>query len=152
MYRKILLPLDGSELAECALPHMDAVARGCDAADVILLRVVEPLHLPGDYVISPKERAKIEKEHRSEAEKYLAELKGRLKGDGLRVRSEVIQGKVAESIVDYARERGADLIVMATHGRSGISRWTLGSVADRVIHLSSVPVLMVRAPGCAPAV
>ncbi len=150
MYRKILLPLDGSELAECALPHMEAVARGCEAADVILLRVVEPLNLPGDYVISPGDRERTEKEHRADAGKYLAQLKSRLDGKGLSLQTEVIEGRVAEGIVDYAAGHGVDLIVMATHGRSGISRWALGSVADRVVRLASVPVLMVRAPGCAP--
>ncbi len=59
-------------------------------------------------------------------------------------------GGVAEGIADYATKNDADLIIMATHGRSGISRWVLGSVADRVLRSSCVPVLMVRAPGCEP--
>ena len=150
MYRKILLPLDGSELAECAITHAEAIAGGGDV-EVMLLRVIEPLYLPGDYVISQEDRDRIEAEHRTAAEDYISRMKSRLKDRGMNVSAEVIEGKIAESIVDYAADRGVDLIVMATHGRSGISRWTLGSVADRVIHLSSIPVLMVRAPGCAHA-
>jgi nucleotide-binding universal stress UspA family protein len=149
MYRKILVPLDGSELAECAIPHMEAIARGCNVVDVVLLRVIEHIHLPGEYVISEKDRERMEARHRADAEKYMDELAARVAGDRMTVRAEVIAGKVADAIVQYAERHDVDLIVMATHGRSGISRWSLGSVADRVIHHSSVPVLMVRAPGCA---
>ena len=151
MYQKILVPLDGSELAECAIPHMEAIAKGCHTVDITLLRVIEPLNLPGDYVISHKDRKRIESEHRSAAEDYLRQLLSRLGDGGVGLHSEVIAGKVAEGIVDYAEKHEVDLIVMATHGRSGVSRWSLGSVADRVVRLACVPVLMVRAPGCAPA-
>ena len=150
MYRRIMVPLDGSELAECALPHMEAIARGCQTVDVILLRVVEPVNLPGDYIISQTDRERIEKKHRSVAEDHLEQLTSRLKDRGINVQSEVVAGKVAESIVTYAENNEVDLIIMATHGRSGISRWSLGSVADRVVRLACVPVLMVRAPGCVP--
>jgi nucleotide-binding universal stress UspA family protein len=66
----------------------------------------------------------------------------------IRVRSEVLAGKAAESLAEYASKNGVDLIVIATHGRSGISHWYWGSVAERVLRSSCVPVLMVRAPGC----
>ena len=150
MYRKILVPLDGSELAECSLPHVEAVARGCEAPKIVLMQVTEPIHLPGDYVISDKDRKRLETQHRSAAEQYLGRLRRRLGEDGLSVSDAVVSGKVAETIVDYAEKHDVDLIVMATHGRSGVSRWALGSVAERVLRLSCVPVLMVRAPGCAP--
>ena len=152
MYDKILLPLDGSELAECAIPHMEAIARGCHAVDIVLLRVVEPLNLPGDYVISHKDRQRIEKEHRSAAEDYLRRMLSRLGNGGVGLHSEVVEGRVADTIVEYAENNRVDLIVMATHGRSGVSRWSLGSVADRVLRQARVPVLMVRAPGCAPEI
>jgi nucleotide-binding universal stress UspA family protein len=147
MYQKILVPLDGSELAECALAHVEAIAKGCQVVDIVLLRVIEPLHLPGDYVISEKDKARIESQRRGAAEDYLGMMAEQLSGRGLSVSSEVIAGKVADSIVDYANKQGVDLIIMATHGRSGVSRWTLGSVADRVVHHAGVPVLLVRAPG-----
>ena len=150
MYRKILVPLDGSELAECSLPHVEAVARGCEAPEIVLMQVTEPIYLPGEYVISDKDRNRLEEQHRSAAEQYLGGLGRRLGEDGLSVSDAVVSGKVAETIVDYAEKHDVDLIIMATHGRSGVSRWALGSVAERVLRLSCVPVLMVRAPGCVP--
>ena len=150
MYRKILVPLDGSELAECAIPHVEAVARGCEAPQVVLMQVTEPIYLPGEYVISEKDRQRLEALHKAAAEEYLGGLRGKLGENGLSLAAVVISGKVAETIVDYAEKNDVDLIVMATHGRSGVSRWALGSVAERVLRLSRVPVLMVRAPGCVP--
>lgn len=85
------------------------------------------------------------------AEHYLARLIGRVKYDDTNVTSEVLTGgRSADMINEYATKNGVDLIIMATHGRSGISRWVWGSVADRVLRSSSVPVLIVRAPGCVP--
>ena len=123
MYQKIMAPLDGSELAECVLPHVEFVAKGCGAPNVIFVRVVDPVQLPVGT-----------------------------QSDGVNLRTDVIVGKVAESLAEYAEKNGADLIIIATHGRSGISRWAWGSVADRVLRSSCVPVLMVRAPGCIPGI
>ena len=148
MYRTILVPVDGSELAECAIPHVEAIARGCDSPQIVLMQVTEPIHLPGEYVISEKDRKHLEAQHRAAAEEYLGRLTRRLGDSGLSLASAVVSGKVAETIVDYAEKHDVDLIIMATHGRSGVSRWALGSVAERVLRLSCVPVLMVRAPGC----
>lgn len=145
MYRKILVPLDGSEVAECALPHMKAVAAGCDVVEVLLLRVIGPLPLPGEYIISEGDRVRLESQHRSEAQSYLEKLTKQLGESGLEVRTDIVEGEAAESIVAFADKQGIDLIVMATHGRSGIGRWALGSVADRVVRYSGVPVLLVRA-------
>ncbi|MFC1963692.1 universal stress protein [Chloroflexota bacterium] len=158
MYQKILVPLDGSELAECVLPHVEFVTRGCSAPNVIFMRVVElaPLLLGNftDYVEgltdAEAEQAKIRMDstRRSTANEYLDELLSRIKYDWAKLHSEVISGKAAESIAEYAEKNNIDLIIMATHGRSGMSRWVLGSVADRILRSSCVPVLMVRAPGC----
>jgi len=154
MYKKIMVPLDGSDLAECVLPHAEAIAMGCEVKNVIFVRAVEPLHLPSssEWVPTPEERERIESSHRSEAQDYLAELVGRLKYGGVDLQSEVIMGKAAESLADYAEKNGVDLIVIATHGRSGVSRWMWGSVADRILRSACVPVLMVRAPGCVPGI
>jgi len=84
----------------------------------------------------------------SEAEIYLKALVQGSKFNGAEVESQVKMGHVAETLVDYATAHGVDLIVIATHGRSGASRWVWGSVADRILRASCVPVLMVRAPGC----
>ena len=154
MYQKIMVPLDGSDLAECVLPHAEAIAMGCEVKNVIFVRAVEPLHLPSssEWVPTPEEQQRIESSHRSDAQDYLTELVGRLKYDGADLQSEVIMGKAAESLADYAEKNGVDLIVIATHGRSGVSRWVWGSVADRILRSACVPVLMVRAPGCVPGI
>jgi len=152
MYRKILVPLDGSKLAECVLPHVEAVSKGREAGNVILIRVVEPLDIPtrGGMALSKDDLYQMEMERRSEAEKYLKQVASRLKRKGLVVRSEVLEGKAPETIAEYTKKNGVDLIVLATHGRSGISRWYWGSEADRILRSVCVPVLMVRAPGCIP--
>ncbi len=147
MYSKIIVPLDGSELAECVLPHVEAIAKGCEVPEVAFLYVVERSDSAyWDFTRKDKENAT----------NY---LEGKVKSftdKGLSAQFEVIlkipaEG-VAESITDYATKKGADLIVIATHGRSGISRWVYGSVADRILRSSCIPVLMARAPGCVPGI
>jgi nucleotide-binding universal stress UspA family protein len=155
MYGKILVPLDGSELAECVLPHVESIARGCGTQSVVFIRVVEPFRLPGGYYgpgFSPEDITRIEADNKAGAENYLAKLVGRTKYDGVTVQSKVIIGKPADSIAEYASKNAVDLITIATHGRSGISRWAWGSVADRVLRSACVPVLMIRAPGCVPGI
>lgn len=154
MYKKILVPLDGSDLAECVLPHVESIAKGCGVREVILLRVTEPFHQLCIYdgCISQDVMNSIDADNKAAAEKYLSQLIKRTRYDGVPVTPKVITGAPAESIADYASRDSIDLIVIATHGRSGISRWTWGSVADRVLHSACVPVLMVRAPGCVPGV
>ena len=154
---RMLVPLDGSELAESVLPHVEALAkqRGAELCEVVLLRVCEPPILLSDY---PEAVMPLSWEQHVEqatawskraCEQYLAGVEKRLKDAGLKVRSEVIVGKFvggnpAYEIVDYANRNPFNLIVMATHGRSGLSRWAYGSVADRVLHGVSNPVFVVR--------
>jgi nucleotide-binding universal stress UspA family protein len=149
MYKKIMVPLDGSDLAECVFPHLAALAEGGQVKNIVFVRVVEPFHQPtGDFVIDQKQIAKIETENKLDAEAYLKKVVNRVKYDGVSVQSQVLFGRVAEGLADFAAKNQVDLIVIATHGRSGVSRWVWGSVADRVLRSSCVPVLMVRAPGC----
>ncbi|MFQ6122534.1 MAG: universal stress protein [Dehalococcoidales bacterium] len=155
MYKKIMVPLDGSELAECVLPHVEAIAKGCKAGDVIFLRVVEPFYPRGGsgYIYNEEDVKRIESKNKAAAEKYLDQLVSRGNYGSVNVQSEIITGKaVADSIADYATKNEVDLIVIATHGRSGVSRWVWGSVADRILRSACVPVLMVRAPGCIPGI
>ena len=153
MYQKIMVPLDGSELAECVLAHAEAIAKGCQTP-IELVRVVEPIELPtrGGLALTSDDLRQIELQAKHEAEVYLEEVTNRLSHTGLNIKSKVITGKPADSLIDYARSSHADLIIMATHGRSGISRWIWGSVAQRIISSSSIPVLLVRPPGCVPGV
>lgn len=149
MYQHIMVPLDGSELAECVLPHVEAVATGCSATTVTLVRVVPPLHMYGgaETRISPEERKHLEEDSVQLATAYLEEKTQLLRDKGVLVEVKVLFGNVLDQLVDYTNENGVDLIIIATHGRSGVSRLFLGSVADRLLRHAPVPVLMVRAPG-----
>jgi nucleotide-binding universal stress UspA family protein len=153
MYKTLVVPLDGSKLAECVLPHVETLAKGCHVENIIFLRMVEPFSrvVAGDYqVFSQEQINRINSEMISEAKGYLQELLERLRYNGVKTKSEVIVGRPAEGIAEYATKANADLIIIATHGHSGLSRWVWGSVADRTLRSSCVPVLMVRAPGCIP--
>ena len=157
MYQKIMVPLDGSRLAECVLPHVEAFIQGCQVQTVIFVRVVEPasprfLGAPTatskvDYEQVLEYTQRIEAERKSSAAEYLQEVMARLKRDATLFKQEVLVGNVAECLVDFAGARDIGLIIIATHGRSGVSRWVRGSVADRILRAANVPVLMVRAPG-----
>lgn len=152
MYQKILLPLDGSDLAECVLPHVETMAKGCVMKEVAFVRVVEQFQLPpfGDGNISVDEINKIRAEDETEAADYLKSILARVSLGSTIINTQVLRGKPADTLADYAVKNGFDLIVMSTHGRSGVSRWVFGSTAERVLRSACVPVLMVRAPGCVP--
>jgi len=157
MYQKILVPLDDSELAECVLPHVESIAKGCGVKTVVFVRVVEPIRMASgsdiEYTFSTEDWKRMEAESRVEAENYLNQLMNGVKYDGVNVQSEVLDGgRTADVIADYASKQEVDLIIIATHGRSGVSRWVWGSVADRIMRSACVPVLMVRAPGCVPGI
>lgn len=157
MYQKILVPLDGSKLAECTLPYAEELAMGCDTEEVILVSVTgrvqgyrltdDPSQPLGQRLI-PEGIGKKGKQ----AQRYLDRIAKGLEKKGIKVRTEVLLGNPAEEITIYAKHPGCDLIVMASHGRSGLSRWAHGSVADKVLRASCVPILMVRAPGCVPGI
>jgi nucleotide-binding universal stress UspA family protein len=153
MYKKILVPLDGSKLAECVLPHVEALARGCQVQNVLFVRVVEPFQqvIASEYVFKEEEVAQANAELKAESTKYLQQVVSQFKG-GVPTSWEILMGRPAETLADYGTKSQADLIVIATHGRSGVSRWVWGSVADRILRSACIPVLMVRAPGCYPGI
>ena len=156
MYKKIMVPLDGSKLAECVFPHLETVIKGCESPEVIVVQAVEPLSVPYGREVSQftsLEQVKAFESHQKvEAEKYLKEIVARLRKTGVNVKADIIYGKAGEALSDYATKNDVDLVIIATHGRSGISRWVWGSVADRIVRSVCVPVLMVRAPGYAPGI
>ncbi len=156
MYKKIMVPLDGSELAECVLPHVETVVKGCDSPEVLLVRAVEPIAIPYGRetarITSMEQLKAFEAHSKVEAEKYLKEIVARLAKAGVNAKTAVIYGKAAEALSDFATENRTDLVVIATHGRSGISRWAWGSIADRLVRSVCAPVLIVRAPGCVPGI
>ena len=154
MYNKIMVPLDGSDLAECVMPHVEAITTGCKITNVVFVRVVNPIHLPvsvpakGDFGFSENERHELEEQHKQTADTYLKQIVENTRLEGAVLGYEVLVGKVADTLAHWAEKNGVDLIVIASHGRSGVSRWVMGSVADRVLRSACVPVLMIRAPGC----
>lgn len=156
MYNKILVPLDGSLLSECVLPHVESMLKGCSIKEVVFIRIVEPMPIPyavGEYQPAGLEFEQIEKSERVQARNYLEKLIERMKTESVKFSYEVlVDGQVAPIISDYASQNDVDLIVIATHGRSGITRWAMGSVADRILRSSCAPVLMIRAPGCTPGI
>ena len=149
MYEKILVPLDGSELAECTFPHVKTFIEECRVSHVAFVRVVESTIISGhgDYVISSEILNEMESARKSAAKNYLDQVVNGFQHEGASLQTEVLFGRVSESLKDYTEKNDIDLIIIATHGRSGVTRWVRGSVADKVLRSSNVPVLMVRAPG-----
>ena len=145
MYNKILVPLDGSELAQKALVQAEQVAR-MFGSEIILFEVVPFMPIYGSpELVTP---LIVDEKQRESVERYLAKLAGELKEKGFKVSTMVKTGQqVALEIIDYAKERGVDLIAMCTHGRSGITRWVLGSVTLKVLTRAETPVLLIRAKG-----
>ncbi len=141
-YKKILVPLDGSVLSEAALPHAQALA-ATDEAEIVLLRVsVNPA---AEFSFSdPGIASSIIQEMEAETLAYLQSVRGTLQRAGFRTSFLIRQGAIAETILQIAAEIQADIIVMSTHGRSGVQRWLLGSVADRVVAHSNFPVMLIR--------
>jgi len=150
MYQKILVPLDGSELSECSLAHVKAIASGCHVPEVILLRVHEPLPQDGMMYAQLGDgwQDNFRKSRHSGAQQYLDNIAAELSKSGMSVSSEIVEGTAAEAILDFAKKNNVDLIMMSTHGRSGVARWALGSVADRVVRHAMVPVLVIASPSC----
>ena len=156
MYNKIMVPLDGSDLAECVIPHVEAIISGFKSKEVVLVRVVNPVRLPvsvpaqGNYGFTEKDRQQLGANRKKTANEYLEKMAASLEIPGTDFSFAVLEGNPANMLADYATNNAVDLIVIASHGRSGVSRWVLGSVADRIVQNSCVPVMVVRAPGCEP--
>ncbi len=145
MYKRVLVPLDGSQYAQCSLDHVRAIGVGCRVPEIILYRVVEAAVPAADKT---GRATQAEKQAEAEASDYINNLSRRLKDEGLQVRGEIGHGKPDEAIIDYARKNLVDLIIMSTHGRSGISHWEIGGVAKGVVNNATMPVLLVLTAGC----
>ena len=145
MYKKILVPLDGSKVAEGVLPHAKLLAYS-EGAELILLTVGANPAL--DFAFSdPGLAQEAVQEQEDRSEKYIAKIESDLKSAGFRTSTVLRVGSVAEVILGVAEELQVDVIAMSTHGRTGPARWLLGSIAERVVHNSKIPVLMIRATG-----
>jgi len=179
MYNKVVVPLDGSKLAEVVLPHLEEIAKGCSIPEVMLVSVTErlsgrvmrqtavsempprefhppqpggPLPMGSTHtglVLSsdfsnmsqlPTDMGKMAKT----AWNYLGKIADQLRDKGLFAQAYVLVGNPAEEILSFADEKGADLIVMATRGKSGFNRWDMGNVADKVMRATSLPIVLVK--------
>ena len=143
MYNAILVPLDGSKRPEAILPHVEDLA-GRYGATVIFLRVVEPVPpnvgLEGAYTVLREEFERRIKQ----AESYLAALQEGFCEKGIEAQTRVVHGSAVEAITETAEREGADLIAMASHGRTGLSQVFYGSVAAGVLHRVDRPLLLIR--------
>ncbi len=139
MFKRILVPLDGSELAEIALPYAEDLA-GAFGAEIVLLHVLES---------DDSEYKRMHESYLQEAaERVTDSVRKRAAGDqagAVRVEAVIAEGHPAEQIIDRADDESVDLIAMATHGRSGVRRWVMGSVADKVVSATQAPVTLVKA-------
>lgn len=141
MIDHILVPVDGSALAECVLPHTAALARAFEAR-VTVLRVVE-------RVPDGEKREAVDPLNwhirKAEAEAYVDQVVNRLQEIDLRAEKVLLEGTAAERIVNFAHDRDVDLIIISSHGQSGLSRWNINSVVQKVILRAFLPTLIVRA-------
>lgn len=141
MYKRVLVPLDGSELSEAIVPLLLEIAGPLDMA-VALLRVLEPLTLLAtDGVPVAVDDLDARRRH---AEAYLTPIAVALRARGIEVSLHVRIGRPDEQILAAARDIGADLVAMSTHGRGGLGRLLFGSVAEQVLRHADVPVILMR--------
>jgi nucleotide-binding universal stress UspA family protein len=145
MYEKILVPLDGSELAECALPHVAKLVKEGATREVTLLSVFE---IPTLVLSEGFDAVGIRKSLLDKAQQYLAGLQSQLGKEGVKVKATVLEGRPTQAIVEYSKEISADLIIIATHGYTGMKHLMFGSVALRVLHDAHAPVLLIRPESC----
>lgn len=157
MYQKILVPLDGSSVAEGVLPHVKEVAKKFDA-EILLLQTVPSMSqilletaattMEGSVSGAELGIEVAEQQHtaiKQEAEGYLGSVADRLKAEGLRVTKYIVEGSAAAAILEFAKESKIDLIAMSTHGRGGLGRLVFGSVTDEVLRKGPhLPMLLVR--------
>ena len=145
MYTKILVPLDGSEMAESVLPYVKWFVQVSDINEIIFLRIIEPFHMAGglEAQVMPEDKTLIEQDAAGIARKYLRKIAAQFTGGKLKVSPVVNVGKPADAIAEYVRKSDVDLSIMATHGYSGIHRWVRGSVADEIVHAARAPVFLV---------
>jgi nucleotide-binding universal stress UspA family protein len=163
LFKRVLVPLDGSDLAECTLPYLKELASCQIVEGVVLLTVVDfgEGGVGRDTAKSGDTRAYAQDAGAGEeldlaykdavlqkAREYLATVRGQLASDGISAEVQVFEGKPAPGIVDYANEGDADLVLIATHGRTGLRRLLLGSVANQVLNEAHVPVLLIRPSSC----
>ena len=141
MFDNILVPLDRSDLAECVLPHAVAMARAFQS-EVTLLHVLEQgTRLDHTYRVDPLEW----RIRKLEAESYLRSIAERFQETGLPLKQRMLEGEAAEQIIDFAQSSGANLIILSSHGQSGLTGWNVSSVVQKIVMRVRTSVMIVRA-------
>jgi nucleotide-binding universal stress UspA family protein len=151
LYQKILILLDGSDLAECTLEHAKAVIKGCNVSDVTVFRAIEPfsaLSISALAEAAGDNLKRVMEQSEQETQEYVARVKNNLEAQGIASKAITVKGRAAEEILNYAEKNGIDLIVMSTHGRSGLSRFLFVRAAEKVSRHSLVPGLHISPEGC----
>ncbi len=148
MYRKMLVPLDTSEFAECVLVHAKEMATAHSIPEVVLLSVVEPARSVVVAYLGEEFAKDAQETNVQGSSQYLERTKNVLGLMSSKVTTEVRVGQAAEVILDYIDEAGVDVMVLSSHGRSGVSRWFLGSVAEKLLRNSPVPTFLVPSLAC----
>jgi len=142
MYKKILVPLDGSQLAEAVLPHAEALAKS-EHAEIIILRV--PTIPASEFMArDPNVAGLIRQSMLEEAEEYVQHKVETVEEEHIKATGMTREGPVPDMILQVADETHADVIAMSTHGRSGIQRWLMGSVADKIVNHAHIPVMLIH--------
>ena len=146
MYDHIMVPLDGSKLAESVLPHLEAISGGCKVNRITLIQVVEPLYIHGgvESRFGQEERKKLEEDATVVARNYLNGVLEQLKQKGIYADIEVLSGHGIDKLNEFVKENGVDLIIIATHGHSGLGQWLHGKMADRIIRTFRLPLLIIH--------
>ena len=155
MYKKILVPLDGSELAECALNHVKKLFQEGPIGGIVLLNALV-IDIPWrELTVGEEGHATkfdyigFKEAYLDRSRKYLAGVQSRLSAEGIKAQTETIESNdPSHTITDYAQNNGVDLIAIATHGYTGMKKMLLGSTALKVLHESNVPVLLIRPDAC----
>jgi nucleotide-binding universal stress UspA family protein len=141
MFDTILVPLDGSQLADCVLPHVVAIARSFDA-EVTLLRMLEKNQANISAQLFDLLNWQINK---TKAALYLDKIQAQLQTSNIRVQTEVLEGLIAEGITGYAQNQQMKLIILSSHGRHGLTQWGISSIAQKIILSAQTSLLIVRA-------
>ena len=170
MYKKVVVPLDGSKLAEVVLPHLEEIAKGCSIPEIVLVSVTEHSkvkaavekisnvppamltegnkgseYMDRDYTVIGHESINVGKMGRT-AELYLKKISDSLRKRGFNSTTKVLIGKPVDEIVRFADEAGADLIVMASWGEHGMSNWSVANAAEKVFRRVSIPMMLIKPP------
>jgi nucleotide-binding universal stress UspA family protein len=144
-FKKILVPLDGSQFAESALDPALAIAEAM-GAEMVLFRVAQPIPRTQALAEMPDVYNDVVAASQREAEDYVDGLCQRLAYDRISTVHRAAEEGVARQIVDYGKSEGVDLIVLSSHGRTGVDRWVRGSITEKVLSGACCATLVIRGP------